>query len=785
MLVNYLKIALRHIKKNKGFSVLNILGLSLGLTCAILILLWIQDEITYDKFHKKYGVLYRVLEHQTYEGKIYTFGSTPGLLASAMKSEMPGVKNTTRMGWGERWLFTLKDKHIYENGNYVDPGFFQMFSFDFVFGSPETPLPDDHSIVITERMSDKFFGEVNPVGKYLKVNDKDEFVIMAVVKDPPQNSTIQFDWLASFKIFEKENDWWTNWGNNGMQTFVELKPLTDPGNFNRKFSHYIKSKSSDANAEPLLLPMKDWRLRNNFEEGKQTGGRIETVRLFGVIALLLILIACINFMNLATARSEERSKEVGVRKVMGAQRSVLMTQFMGESIVMSFLCLLIACGLVALFLPFFNDLVSKKLTIGFDNPLQWVIFVSIALLCGVVSGSYPSVYLSSFKPISIFRKSAYSKYSGVSLIRKSLVVIQFVVSIALIICTVVIYKQIDHAKARQLGFNKENVLYVKQAGKINEKQDIIRQHLLATGLVSHASTSNQNILQIGNNTGGIDWDGKDASKDVLITTEYVSPDYLNTAGMKLLQGRDFKQDAAKDSFNVIINETMMRMMGKTQPVGSIVRYSGVEFNVVGLVEDFVFNNMYSKPDPLIFFCSPGLTRFYFVRLKDNRDLGHAISSIESVFKKDNPGYPFEYNFLDDDFDKQFKSEMLVGKLSRLFAIITIIISCLGLFGLAAYTAERRTKEIGIRKVLGASIKNIVSLLSGDFLKLVILAVIIASPIAWYVMNEWLQDYPYRINIHWWTFAAAGSAAIAIALFTVSFQAVKAAVANPVKSLRTE
>jgi putative ABC transport system permease protein len=785
MLKNYFKIALRHITKNKGFSILNMLGLSLGLTCAILIMLWIQDEVSYNKFHKKYDVLHRVMENQTYEGKIYTFGATPGLLASSMKAEIPEVKNATRMGWGERWLFSLNDKPIYENGNYVDPDFFNMFSFDFIYGSPSKALLNDRSIVITEKMSRKFFGEQNPVGKYLKANDKNEFLITGVVKDPPLNSTIQFSWLASFKIFETENDWWQSWGNNSMQTFVELKPLTALANFNKKISKYIKSKNTDSNAEPVLLPMKDWRLRSAFEDGKQVGGRIEYVRLFGVIALILIVIACINFMNLATARSDQRSKEVGVRKVMGAQRSTLMTQFISESVVMSLVSTIVACLLVILFLPLFNDLVGKKLSLGLRDPTQWIILLSIALFCGIIAGSYPSIYLSSFKPISIFRGFRKNGSSAPALIRKGLVVTQFVISIIMIISTVVIYKQISHVKKRNLGFSKDNLLYVHQKGQINSKLKIIEEDLISTGVVSNAAGCNQTVIQIGNNTSGISWEGKDPTKDILITTDFVGSDYINTIGMKLINGRDFYKNNDVDSTTVIVNETFAKLLNKKDPINAVIRWDTTDLTVIGVVKDFIFNDMYKPADPVVIFCYPKLTSNLFIRLKKGDDLEGSLAKIEKVLGKHNPGYPFEYNFLDEDFDKQFRSEMLVSKLSSLFAVITIVISCLGLFGLAAYTAERRTKEIGIRKVLGATVQNVISLLSKDFVKLVLIAVIIASPVAWYIMSQWLQDYAYRINIQWWVFVVAGSAALLIALFTVSFQAIKAAIANPVKSLRAE
>jgi putative ABC transport system permease protein len=785
MLRNYIKIALRHLRKNRGFSMLNVLGLSLGLACAVLILLWIRDEVDYNKFNKKYDRLFQVLENHDYNGKIYTFAATPGRLAAALKAELPEVRNAARMDWGERWLFHLKNKPLYENGHYVDPDFLRMFSFDVIQGDRDEPLPDEHSIVLTQKMAEKFFGEENPVGKFMKVNDEKELRVSAVIKDPPLSSTIQFSWLAHFSLFEAQHDWWQQWNTNGLQTYVELVPGTSPESFNAKFKSYIKNKDDESSAVPFLVAMKDWRLRNNYVDGRQAGGRIEYVKLFGIIAGILVVIACINFMNLATARSEQRAREVGVRKVMGALRKNLMFQFIGESVVMAFISMALAIVLVLASLPAFNELVGKKLEIDFSDGIQWLVVAGIALLSGILAGSYPSVFLSSFKPVSIFRGLRKDKNSGVVLVRKGLVITQFATSIVLIISTVVVYKQIDHVKNRQLGFNKERLIYLAQNGTINEKQEVIRQDLLNTGMVTHAASCSQRLLQLGTNTGGFNWQGKDESKDILITVENVSPDYLNTAGIKLLAGRDFNQVAASDSLNIIVNQTLAKVLGAAQPLNMKITRDSTTYTVVGVVNDFVYNDMYKKPDPVIFFCDPGNTNNYFIRIGETADLEKALAAIGDVFKKDNPGYPFEYNFVDIDFDREFRAEMLVSKLSRLFATITIVVSCLGLFGLAAYTAERRTKEIGIRKVLGASVQNLVTLLSRDFVKLVLIAILVATPLAWYIMHSWLQDYDYRIRIQPWVFVAAGSGAVFIALMTVSFQAIKAAVTNPVKSLRTE
>ncbi len=785
MFTNYLKIAYRHARKNKGFSLINIFGLSLGMACAILIMLWVQDEISYNKFHEKYNSLYQVLENQTYEGKTYTFAATPGLLAGALKEEFPEIQNVARTDWGNRWLFTIADKTIYEDGRLVDKSFLNLFTFPLVHGEIKNALQDEHSIVITEKMSRKFFGGENPVGKYIKVNGEKEMLISGVLADAPANSSLRFEWLASFKIFESENPWWTSWGSNGMQTFVELKPGADRMKLNKELFSFIQKKEKDAAARPFLHPMDDWRLRSKFTEGKPDGGRIEFVRLFSGIALLLILIACINFMNLATARSEQRKREVGVRKVMGAERFALMKQFISESMLMSFLALLIGCILVMLALPYFNELVEKKLSLGLAHPAQWFLLIGIAVFCGIVAGSYPSFYLSSFSPISIFKGMQKGRSSGAAIVRKGLVVTQFVVSIVLIICTIIIFKQVQHVKDRPLGYDKDNLIFIVMQGKMNEHMDVIRQDLLQTGAVTHLATTSQTLLNEGSNTGGFEWEGKDPTKEALITVELGSPDFIKTSGMELLAGRDFHPDWKTDTMSVIINESFSKLMGMKNPVGNSVRHDGNEYHIIGLVKDFVYNDFYKTPAPYLLFCSPAATTVLFIRLKEEVNKTEALAQVENVIKKDNPGYPFEYKFVDQEFDNIFKGEMLIAKLSRLFAILTIFISCLGLFGLAAYTAERRTKEIGIRKVLGATVTNMVALLSKDFLKLVLVAILLAAPAAWYIMHNWLQDYAYRITIPLWIFAVAACLALCIAFLTVSLQAVRAAIANPIHSLRTE
>lgn len=785
MFQNYFKAAFRNLWKNKGYGSLNVFGLAIGIACAGLIFLWVEDERSYNHNNYKRDQLYQVLENQPFEGKTYTFSATPGLLAEGMKKDFPGIKNSCRFTWDQYTLFNLGDKAIYERGNYADSSIFSMLTIPFVQGKKETVFQQLHSLAISEKMAKKFFGDQKEIiGKTLKVDNKDEYVIGGVFKDLPQNSSIKFDWLSPFKIYHDDNEWLNEWDNNGIQTFVELNEKADKGLIDKKLDNYLKAKGTSIVAQPFLFSMNDWRLFSKFEEGKQVGGRIQYVRMFSIIAWIILLIACINFMNLATARSEKRAREVGVRKVLGAGKKILIAQFIGEAMTMAFLSLLIAVGIIYLILPSFNTLVDKKLLIGFDDPLHLSFIFLIGLTCGLVAGSYPALYLSSFNPIWVF-KGLNLKGSGAAYIRKGLVVLQFTISIILIIGTIIVYNQIQYIKNRDLGYNKDNVIQTAIRGDMKKNFRVIKDQLLSSGYVENAAMSNLNQLYMGSSTGSFNWEGKDPSRKILVTQDFVSPEYIKTMGMQMVKGRDFYSNAKQDSSNVIINETFAKMIRKDEVVGMLLREDTTKYTIVGVVKDFVFDDMYGKSDPLIFRCYPDYFGYMYVRLNKQANVEKAVNEIETIIKSNNPGYPFDYTFVDDEFDKQFKSEMLIGKLSRIFALLAIVITCLGLFGLAAYTAERRTKEIGIRKVLGASVTGIAGLLSKDFLKLVILSSLISFPVAWLLMDNWLQNYAYRIDISWWIFIVASALAIFIALFTISFQAIKAALANPVKSIRTE
>ena len=801
MLKNYFKTAWRSLWKNKTYSFLNIFGLAIGIACAGLIFLWVNDEITFDNVNTKKDRLYAVKVNYEYGGNLFTMGSTPRPMASALKQEIPGIANTCRVSdYPENLLFSMGDKSVYASGCYADPSLFNMLTFPFVQGNADNAFKQLYSIVITEKTAKKFFGDAkNIVGKTVRMDNKQDYVVTGVLKDIPQNSSLQFEWIVPYEIsIQEARAKWGNsdaedWGSYGPFTYVELSPSADVAAINKRLYDYIHTKNPKETSHSFLFNMNEWHLYNDFANGKQTGGgAIEQVRLLSIIAWIILLIACINFMNLSTARSEKRAREVGVRKVLGSGRKSLILQFIGEALLMSALAGILAVVITTLSLPAFNQLTGKQLALQLSNPIHLVALISVIVLCGLISGSYPSLYLSSFNPVTVL-KGLKIKSGSASFIRKSLVVTQFTVSVVFIISTLIIYLQIQHIKNRKLGFSKDNLLEVHMQHDVAGEFALIKQDLFHTGFVENAAMADHTIINGGNTDDRFKWEGKQENSSIPIAHRQVSPEFMSVSGIKIIEGKDFDANTSMNSSNVIITKSFAELLGKGSAVGKIIQSPRGQkegeyknLTVTGVAEDHVFGNMYGAPGPMIFFCqSPDYGYLAYVRIKPGSNISQALQKIESVMKKDNPAYPFEYKFVDDQFNEKFINETLMSELSTIFAVLAIIISCLGLFGLAAYTAERRIKEIGIRKVLGASVTGIATLLSKDFLQLVALSCVIAFPVAWWIMHSWLDNYQYRINISWWIFLSAGIIAMLIAVFTISFQAIKAAVANPVKSLRTE
>jgi len=791
MFRNYLKTTLRNLFRKKTYSFLNIAGLAIGITCAAMIFLWVEDEMTFNHNFSKRDLLYHVMQNEISDRGISTSGSTPGPLAAAMKAEIPGVKNSGRLSWDMDELAVVGEKWIKVSGIYADPSVLSMYALPFVRGNAASAFKQVQSVIISESMARNFFGEENPIGKTIKMNANQGYsvdglyTVTGVFKDLPANCYYHFQWVSPYEAWETANPWVKPWDNPMAETIVELDPSASIAAIDNQLTHYLGTKVDGAKNALFLFSMNDWHLRANFENGVQTGGTIRYVHLFSLIAIAILLIACINFMNLATARSEQRAKEVGVLKVMGAGRSGLIGKFIGEAIILSFLAVGLAIGLLYLLLPAYNTLVNKHLSINLFQFSHWSTLLAIAIVSGLIAGSYPAFYLSSFNPVFVLKGVKIKTSVSAIFVRKGLVITQFTASVILIICTVIIYQQVQHIKSRDLGYTRDRLIYMNLEGNMKKDFEVLKDRLLATGYVENAATSLHDALHVYSHGNGYSWQGKDPNMKVPIHSNVVSPEYISTMHIQLVSGRDFYPTPGVDSTSWIINESMAKLMGKEGKIGGILTSGPWHGQVVGIIKDFVYNDIYGSGAPLVLF--PGLYNptVMALRFKPNAPLSQALAATGSVIAADNPGHPFEYKFADESFDALFSTETLIGKLAGIFTTLAVLISCLGLFGLAAYTAERRAKEIGIRKVLGASVKGLAVLLSREFAVLVTLSCGIAFPIAWWAMRGWLQGYEYRTTIHWWIFVIAGGAALFIALATVSFQAIRTAMTNPIKSLRTE
>ncbi|ASV30543.1 ABC transporter permease [Maribacter cobaltidurans] len=792
MFKNYIKIAWRNLWKNKGYSALNIFGLAIGITCASLILLWVEDEVNYDSVFPKQDLVYYVPTNQTFEGEVYTFYSTPGPLAKDLKDEIPEITKSSKT-WGGEILLSDGENGINRYGRYVDPDFLDIFSLKFLEGELKGALSSPDGIILTQETAAALFGSDKKVlNRVIKVNDEYSFTVTGVVENLPNNVTFGFNWLLPFERFQlgdEDMSWTEEYGNNFADTFVELAPNSDFKEVDTKVRSMIASKmdsKDDSPNEAFLHSIKDWHLRSDFRGGKSIGGQITFVRLVAFIALIILLIACINFMNLSTARSEKRANEVGVRKVLGSGKKLLISQFMMEALIMAGISALLSVVLVLVLLPSFNTLVEKQIELRLLEPLHLVSLLTITLVSGLLAGWYPALYLSSFRPAQVLKGSGKSQGSA-TLIRKGLVVTQFAVSIVFIICSIIIYQQIEHVRARDVGYEKENLVNVSVSGDMVNKFYPIREEMIASGTVENVALTNSYMLSSGNNGSGLSWQGGVNTEDVLVRFRYVSPSFFNTVGLEMLEGHGFNDDRAVDSTNVIITQSFAALMGDNSALGKTITRNDTNYNVIGVVKDYLYGDMYGngKTGPVMFFNNYDFGNAMYIGIRPESSRKEALMAIEKILKEYNPAFPFEYRFENDLFNSRFRNEELVGELSKIFSLLAIIISCLGLLGLAAYTAEQRRKEIGVRKVLGASVSGIVNLLSKDFMRLVFISILIAIPLAWYAMQNWLESFAYRIEINWLVFVIAGVVAITIALLTVSYHAIKSARANPVKSLRTE
>ena len=789
MIKNYIKIAWRNLWKNKFFSAINILGLALGMACSILIILWIQNELSVDSFHKNGDRLYAVIERQYYDHKIMGQYSVPGVLADEMKKTLPQVQYAVNTAWINQNTFRVGDKIIKIDGTSAGADYFKIFSYPLLQGTAETALNTPLSIAISRKMAGEFFGSPQQaMGKTIRYENKKDFKVTAVFEDLPHNVSTRFEFLLNWDNFLEENKWAKDWGNNGPYVFLMLRQGTNAALFDKKIAHFLDTYNKDQSAafrEQLgIQKLDEVYLHNNFKNGKPVDGRIEYVHLFSIIAVFILVIACINFMNLTTARSVKRAREIGVRKVVGAVRSVLIRQFVGEAILLTCLAGLIALVIVMLLLPLFNSVTQKQIDFPFGRVEFWIGLVALTLITGLLSGSYPALFLSSFNPVKVL-KGTVKLSTGAAWFRKGLVVVQFVLSVVLIISTIVVSKQVNYVQTMNLGYDRENLIYIPLDGDLATKYKIFKDEALKMPGIQQVTKISDVPTNFGSTTSGVKWNGKDPAVNVMFTQVSAGYDFVKTMKLKVAAGRDFSKDFSTDSVGYLINETALKRIGYINPIGKPFTVWGKKGTIVGLLKDFHFNSLHDPILPLI--VRFGEEQTYGSALIRTRpgQTNQALATAEKLCKELNPNFQFSYYFADAEYQKQYISEQIVGKLSNAFAFLAIFISCLGLLGLAMFTAEQRIKEIGIRKVLGASVGSLFTLLSKEFLILVLIALCIATPLAWLAMDKWLQAYSYRTTVDWWVFALAGVTAIVIALITVSFQSFKAALMNPVKSLRSE
>lgn len=788
MLKNYLKVAIRNLRNHKGYSFVNVFGLAAGLACSFFILLWVQDELGFDSFHEEGDQIYRVMQHATFGGRKGTQDAIPGPLDNILDEQYPEITHSVLMSWDFNMVVALGDQTFRADGRYFGPDLFKVFTFPLIVGDPATALQNPESIVLSESMAEKYFGfgwrtRNDILGTTFRVENRIDMTLTGVFEDIPANSTLQFEFVLPVEEFNRRNEWVDTWTSNGLRLFVRLQKDSDPVAVSAKIEGLIRENNDQWRTELFLQSITDMYLRSDYEDGVLAGGRIEYVRIFLLVALFIILIASINFMNLATARSAQRAREIGVRKSVGATRTLLVWQFLGESILLSLIAFVVAQISVFVLLPSFNALTQKSVSVSLLDPTLWLQFGGIALLTGLLAGSYPALYMSSLNVIGVLRNSL-GKNSRDAGIRKGLVVFQFMMSIILIVGTVTVHKQLGYIQSKDLGVDRENVLYMDFEGGVKEQFGAFKQELLREPGIVSVSAGSQNPLSIGQNTMNTDFDGKDPGDTTLYNIVSTEIGFVEAMGIEMDQGRVFSEEFGADSSNYVVNEKAVEAMGMEDPIGQRLMLWGVEGTIVGVMKDFHMRSLYQPIDPVIFRLNHESTQIMFVRLGEGQTT-EGIASLERVFKAFNPEYPFEYRFMDEQFEDTYRSEIVIGTLANFFAFMAVLIACLGLFGLASFTAERRTKEIGIRKVLGASVSNIVFLLSRDFLLLVLGAFAVAAPISYFVMNDWLNDFAFHTDLGIGVLALAGIASVLISGLTVSWQSIRAATANPVSSLRSE
>jgi ABC-type antimicrobial peptide transport system permease subunit len=794
MIKNYFKIAWRNIIKSKGYSAINIGGLAVGMAVATLIGLWVYDEFSYDKYHKNIDRIAQVMGHVNFNGKWETGVANPALMGPEIRAKHGSdFKYVVQASWAGGHLLSIGDKHISKVGIFFEPDAPEMLTLKMLKGT-RAGLKDPYSIMLSASSAEAVFGKEDPINKTLKLDRQFDVKVTGVYEDLPDNTSFRdIKIMMPWKLWLIQNPWVDKmnepWGSNFSQTFVQIADNVEMEKASAKIKNIKLDNVSDEEKKYqwtiFLQPMSKWNLYNEFKNGKNTGGNIRYVRIFGVIGVFVLILACINFMNLSTARSEKRAKEVGIRKTVGSLRWQLIKQFFAESYLVVLLAFALSLILVKLLLPLFNDVAGKKIEIGWTNPLFWTFSLVFIIITGLLAGSYPALFLSSFQPLKVL-KGTFRVGKLASVPRKVLVVIQFTVSVALIIGTIIIYQQINHAKNRPIGYIRNGLINLGMEKEIKDHYETVRNELKSSGGIEEMAASNSPMTQVWNTNGGFDWEGKDPNLAVDFPNSRVSYEFGKTVNWKIREGRDFSRDYATDSLAFIINESAASFLGFKESVGKILKWEGKPFTIIGVVNDIMQESPFYPVRPSLYHIDKYENMYNLIlRLNPKQSTSQSLATIEKFWKKYVPAVPFDYKFIDEEFGNKFRAEERVGKLASYFAVLAIFISCLGLFGMASFVAEQRTKEIGIRKVLGASVVNLWRLLSKEFVLLVILSCVFAAPLAYYFSSSWLENYDYRITIGWQVFVWAAASALLITLITVSFQAIKAAIANPIKSLRTE
>lgn len=786
MLKNYFKIAWRNLFRNKGFAVTNLSGLTIGITCTIFIFLWVRDELSYNKFHKNYNDIYQVMANRDFNNQVFTDPNMAFPFEKAIESEIPQVKQAAVITSSQPIILSYGEAKLKKLGYTVSEHFFSLFSWQFIKGNAVNAIVDPSSIVLSESSAKALFGNTDPINKIVRIDNNREAKVTAIVADAPGNSTLQFDYIMPFNYSDPDvKNSMGNWQNSSWYVFIQTIPGTNMQLLNKKITDIkIKHDPGDKKISTYFtFSMSKWRLYSDFKDGKNTGGMIEYVRLFAIIGIVVLLIACVNFMNLSTARSEKRAKEVGIRKTLGSDKRQLVLQFFFESIILVLIAFIFSLISIYLLMPGFNLLVAKKLYLPVDQPFFWGLASAIIIFTGIIAGSYPALYLSSFSPIKVLKGTPILGRKAI-LPRHILVVAQFVISILLISATVIVYQQIQYIKNRDIGYNPDNLIMIPSAEATQKNFTVIKNELIKTGLISSVTRTSSPITDIWWKSPSPSWEGKPADLSIIFSGLMTDVDFTKTMGVKMLEGKDFS-GTPSDSASIILNKAAIEAIGLKNPLGKQFRYGDKAYTLIGIADNIVMESPFTPVNPLMIYYTTSYINIISLRLNKAISPQKALSSIETIFKKYNPSYPFEYQFVDDEFGKKFITEKLISKLTNIFAGLAIFICCIGLAGLASFTIEKRIREIGIRKVLGASVQQVLALISKEFLKLVLIAFLVAVPLAWWGMNIWLQKYTYHINISVLLFIGVGITVLLLTLIVVSLNTVRAAISNPVNSLRTE